>query len=310
MAKLRENRGYSYEDYTFMPSGQDETGVPYDSGTGQNPIPPAQPPAPQPQAAFNPFGGDMEAQTQKQLADFRAQASGAGKRVAEDDITAYAQMQKGLDSLAGPSPSGGGQTTASFSSKPSQNWESVFGNLQKLFPDGAFNQDVVNRRVSNVRDEIQRGRKGAMANNQAALAARGLIGDGPEMSAQNRLDERLYDTQTSAINDIYAHEGEQADSRMMNALQAAAGMTEQEAQLALDSALGFGRLGLDRDLGMGNLAIQNMNGVNDYNLGLGRLGLDRDVSLANLENADIDRLITLIEQMYNGAKIGAGGIRK
>lgn len=199
--------------------------------------------------------------------------------------------------------------------------DDVMNTLKGLFPGGAFNQDIVNRRSDNARDAINSAGKRTRSNNQAMLASRGLIGDGPEMSAHDSLDERLLGAENSAVNDIYARESENADSRMMQALQLAAGMSTDEARLAIDQFrantdrdLGYGNLALgnkradnDFTLGQGDLALGNQNSVNSYNLGLGNLGIDRDRLLYEMESGDIDQLMAILQMIMSGAQVGAGG---
>lgn len=195
-----------------------------------------------------------------------------------------------------------------------QSLDSLMATLQGLFPGGGLNTDVLNRRFDSARDQITAAGKRTRANNEAALASRGLIGDGPEITAQNRLDERLLATENNALNDIFADESENADARMMQALGLATGLESDMMRNAVDQFranterdLGFGNLDLNRMLGSGRLAIDNMGSVNDYNLGLGRLQLDRDKLINDIENGDIDRLLQLIEQLMAGSQISAGG---
>lgn len=193
--------------------------------------------------------------------------------------------------------------------------------LSGLFPGGAFNKDLVTRRTSNAADALARQRKSSLATNQARLAERGLIGSGPEGSAAESLDQRLYNDYSNQVNDIYANESAAADQRMVQALQIAAGLSANEAQTAVDAFranserdIGFGNLALgnkradqDFSLGQGNLALNNATAANTYNLGLGRLGLDRDAQMWTQQNMGLDQLIALIDQLYRGAGTSAGG---
>jgi len=92
----------------FDDNGFDGDDIPMDAGRGYNDF--RAPGHDQVvQAAANPFGGEQEAITQAQLKAFRDQARAQGLRVADDDVTAYKQMQGGLESLRGsasaaPSP--------------------------------------------------------------------------------------------------------------------------------------------------------------------------------------------------------------
>lgn len=175
--------------------------------------------------------------------------------------------------------------------------------LRGLFPGGMFNQDIVNRRTDSARADIERARKSFGANNAAALAERGLIGSGPEQTAQNSLDERMYDQYLQQSSDIYANESENADQRMMQALQIAAGMSAEEAKNAVD----WFRAQNDFTLGQGGLALGNLNAVNDYNLGMANYGLNRDKLGYDLSNQDLQRYIDLIKMWQSGSNQSAGG---
>jgi hypothetical protein len=237
----------------------------------------------------------------------------------------------GIGGGAGVSGGAGGGS----SSRSTGNFDGLKEALAGLFPNGNFNQDVVNRRVDNVRGALSGARKSRLQTNQALLADRGLIGSGPEMTAYKNMDEDLFNQEISGVNDAYAHESDAADSRMMQALQIAAGMTADEAAQAVnwfraqndatrnanDFSLGQGQLALgnrntdlgyynsdhDFSLGQGRLAIDNMNGVNTANLGMGRLGLDRDALQHAIQSGDMDRLIEILKLQQGGASTSAGG---
>lgn len=193
--------------------------------------------------------------------------------------------------------------------------------LKQLGMDGRMNQDILNRRVSNAADVLNANRKSQLRTNEAALASRGLIGDGPQKTANENLESRLGQSFNDAVNEIYANEGENADARMMQALSLASGLDIADANRLVDwfraqterdssegqLGLGWGRLGLDSMLGQGQLALGNMNGVNNFNLGLAQLGLDRDKFLAGLDQQDYDRLQELINQLTRAGAISAGG---
>jgi hypothetical protein len=248
-------------------------------------------------------------------------------------------VQSGNAAALGMPAGGGGGSygggSSSSSSKPGFDSASLKEALAGLFPNGNFNQNTVNRRVDNVRGSLESARKSRLQTNQALLADRGLIGSGPEMTAYKNMDEDLFNQEIQGTNDAYAHESDAADSRMMQALQIAAGMTADEAAQAVnwfraqndatrnanDFSLGQGQLALgnrntdlgyynsdhDFSLGQGRLAIDNMNGVNTANLGMGRLGLDRDALQHAIQSGDMDRLIEILKLQHDGAGTSAGG---
>lgn len=196
--------------------------------------------------------------------------------------------------------------------------------LKGLFPGGAFNQDIVNRRTDNARGTLEAQRKSSMKNNEAYLAERGLIGSGPQADAANSLESRLFGQFGQAQNDIFANESENADKRMIAALQAATGVNADEAANAVrqysaaterglgdkNIGLGYYKAGNDYELGRGNLALGNMNATNEYNLGAGRLGLDQQKLIQDFyEHAD-DATKAIIDQLFSGAVQSGNGYTK
>lgn len=194
---------------------------------------------------------------------------------------------------------GGGATPATAFSNPQ-----LMEQLQALFSNqGNFNSDIVNRRTENAAATLRRSANSRKANNEAYLAERGLIGDGPQGSMVGRVDEDIANQYADAVSGIYADESEAADARMMQALSLATGMSTADA----DRALGYFRANNDFTLGQGNLALQNSIASNNYNLGLGNFGLDRDRLMHDIESGNIDHMIELLRLYLGGAEIGAGG---
>lgn len=210
----------------------------------------------------------------------------------------------------------------------SQNFDEIMGNLKQLFPNGAYNQDIVNRRTENARENLLRQRKSTDANDRAILANRGTLGSGPEITALTRADQNTADQYQNATSGIYADESHNADQRMISALQTAAGMDANEAAAYVNAynaqtgrGLGVGNLGVaqgnlgvaqqrannDFTLGSGNLALGNVNSANNYNLGLGQLGLGRDTALNNATDQRLGRVIELLKSGISLDEILAGG---
>lgn len=189
----------------------------------------------------------------------------------------------------------GGGSGSGGSSSGSGKMDDVYGYLKGLFPGGGFNQDVVNRRLDSVRGNLEGARKSALKNNEAYLAERGLIGSGPQADASESLTSRLFGQFGSAYNDIYSKESENADNRMIAALQAATGMSEHEAQNQIewfraqsDNALGFGNLAarnkesdISKLLGSGNLDVARQNAAT----GSYSAQMSYDIATKNLELA-------------------------
>lgn len=219
--------------------------------------------------------------------------------------------------------------------------------LSKLFPNGMFNQSLVDNRVSSATDALERGRKSRLATNRAAMAERGIL-NSQDSPAMNRMDESLYDSFAGTVRDIYGDESANADSRMMTALTTAAGLTSEQARQVIDRyradtertnvgnqfTLGKGQLelghknaGITRELGLGNiglgyrnaginemlgkgqLALGNLNAANNYNLGLGQLGLGQQELVQRAQQGDTTALIDLLKLYMGGAQSTQSGYK-
>lgn len=248
-----------------------------------------------------------------------------GSTYNEDGKGGYLTKEKqpvGLRTLSGGGMKGG---AGSAGSNGPTSMDDIMGQLKGLFPNGAFNQDVVNRRVSNASDAMNRNKHSQLQNNQAYLADRGLVGSGPEATAYTNMEDRLNQNFNSSVNDIYATEGENADNRMMQALSLATGMSTAEAQMTIDRF----RANTEHDLGFGNLAARNKEADQSYGLGMTRAGNDftlgqGGLALGNInsqnqnnqfydslqhaiESGNTDQLLELIKIMMGGADTSAGG---
>lgn len=240
---------------------------------------------------------------------------------------------------------GGGSTapyTFSTGGGPATNTQSyadLMTELKKLFPDGGWNTDLVNRNTESAAEQIRRFGKQQNQYDESILASRGTIGDGPQITAQNRLEQDLADKYSNAVTGIYSNETNAANSRMISALQMATGLTESEATNLVNSynaetnrGLGIGNLGLGQQtidlnsilgmgnlalgnktadnnftLGQGNLALGNMTAQDTYNLGLGSQGVQKDQLLLQARQGDTDAIIELLKLGVSLDQILAGG---
>jgi hypothetical protein len=217
------------------------------------------------------------------------------------------------------SPGGGGGQVPSFGGGGGGGGGfhgDIHAELAKLFPDGAFNKNALNARVSNLSDILNRNRKSQMATNSAFLADRGQSkNDGTFGTSAGNLETRLNENFNAGVNDAFAHESDLADQRMIQALSLATGLTADEAKNAVDmarinsdSSLGWGNIALgnknadiNRELGQGNIGLGYYRAGNDYDLGLGNLGLGRDTLNSNIHNASIDQLLNLFGIYFGGS---------
>ena len=227
----------------------------------------------------------------------------------------------------GPNPGGQGQSgygqsgqgaSGQFGSSSyhsgNPHGDEIWAAIKGLLPGGGWNQNRVNSRTESAREDLNRYQKSQNDSNRATLASRGLLGSGPEATAQSNLEGRIADQYSNQVRNIYNDESQQADAQAIAALQAGVGLSESEARGIIDLMranterdLGFGNLDLNRMLGQGNLALGNMRAVNDYNMGLANYGLDRDQLLYQMEHGDTNDIMSLIQQLFQGAQTSAGG---
>lgn len=204
------------------------------------------------------------------------------------ELRKYAQRASNTPG-AGSGGSGGSRNSSGgggYSANPPQNnnggnqgdfTTNLMAQLQSMFPNGAFNQNAVNSQMSSVRDTLNQSKQQALANNKAYLADRGLSGSGPEATAYGNLESRINGQTNSAYQSIYGQESQNADQRMMQALQMATGLSQSQAQNAIDQF----RANTEKDLGFGQLALGNKNADNNFTLGQGSLGLGNWNAQAN-----------------------------
>jgi hypothetical protein len=236
--------------------------------------------------------------------------------------------------------SGGGGSASSSSSRSMPDMGSVMSMLQGIMNNGGnFNEGAVGRRLDSVRGSLERQRKSMEASDRAIMGERGLLGSGAEKTNSANIFQDIGDSFDNSLQGIYADEADRADSRMIQALQMATGMSEEEARNAVSMAgidsnerlghernandasrnandfflgnrnadLGFLNSNRDFTLGQANTAIANNNSVNGWNQFVTQNGLDRDRLAFDIQHGNNQSLIDLINQYLSGANISAGG---
>jgi hypothetical protein len=68
------------------------------------------------------------------------------------------------------------------------------------------------------------------------MGERGLLGSGAEKTNSANIFQDIGDSFDNSLQGIYADEADRADSRMIQALQMATGMSEEEARNAVSMA--------------------------------------------------------------------------
>lgn len=222
---------------------------------------------------------------------WQPESENAGPEAAISSLFSGVQLPQGGGQQA-PSPDGGA---------PAANNELM--TILRSLISGGGNQDILNRRVESARTHLDSDRQSQTDYLLAKLADQGLIGSGPVQSSLAGLESDLGANFGDEVNQIYADESANADSRMMTALSLMSGLSTADQNRALewfkantDAGQGQQRIDLDQSLGLGNLALGNA-----------RLGADYSLGLGNLQSADIGSLIELINGMIRGAGQSADG---
>jgi hypothetical protein len=228
-------------------------------------------------------------------------AKGANGDNAAHGWTGVGEVHNGQASYYPPAPAMGqfgGPGGAAGGPNPNFN-QDIKSTLQGIFSNqGNFNQDVVNRRTENARENLARFQKSQSANDKSVMASRGLVGSGAELTGQGKLGQDIANSYQNAASGIYADESHAADQRMMQALTTAAGMSEQEAQQAIDwfnSQTGRTNMENNFTLGQGNLALNDSKNKNDYDLGRRGIDFNYDQLNSNLDDKSVQDLIDLLK---------------
>lgn len=150
---------------------------------------------------------------------------------------------------------------------------------------GNINEEALNARLGSARTHLGAKRRGDLAQTQATLADRGLVGSGPELAALANEDQNIAAEYGANFSDIFGNESDNADKRFMNALGLATGLTQSDIQAAIDQFVA----------------------TNNFTLGQGQLTLAQELGQGNLQNDSINQLIALIQSLQNGSSIGAQG---
>lgn len=179
---------------------------------------------------------------------------------------------------------------------------------------GNFNQNIVNQRAEAARTQLGIEQRQQEQNDQAALAARGLTNSGPEITAENRLNQTVGNQYQAALENIIGNESQNADQRMLSALQMAGNLAGGNVQDLINqyatqanAGLNLGNLINNNTLGLGSLALGNVNSANNYNLGVAQVGAQADQAQAQQYQSLINELIMLMQSQGNLTNVSAGG---
>ena len=209
--------------------------------------------------------------------------------------------------------------------EPSEFGADMQANIQELLNRaGAFPEDQQRRamEIESARAPLDILRQSQLAQGQAALASRNLLGQGPEIDYMQRVEAGLAPMYAQAAQQIELAEREAADQRYREALQLgqqmavegaarredrladamslATGMSEWQSQNVLDTA----RTTTDRQQMMADIALRSLDQNIEWNTFLAEFGLKRDQALEAIQTGRLNQLLPLLE-MYMKATLEA-----
>mgnify|MGYP003146456655 FL=1 len=221
--------------------------------------------------------------------------------------------------------------------------DEVQQNLRALMASGGQLPDVKRRamEMETLRDPIEAFRQAQLAQGQATMADRGLLGQGPELDYMQRLEGELAPMYAGAGQQLALGEAERADTRYREAMQQSNLMAMDQARLREDrlgmalgeagdfsleqATLREGRLSdaLSRSTGwneeaarnlvsaaragtehqqmLGDLAVQNIQENRLWNDMLYRAGIERATALDMIQRGNLNALLPVIQEYLQAA---------
>jgi hypothetical protein len=168
---------------------------------------------------------------------------------------------------------------------------------------GGLNERVINARMESAREHADRSRMAATDTLKSQLAARNLLGSGPERTGLERVAEGFNADMATSLRDIFADEAEGADARFMQSLGLAKGMAGDQTRTLLDT-LGEAT---DRQQVLSNIAFDTLDRNMAWNQFLAQFGLERDQVMNEIRQGRIEGLIPLLQMFMTSAGISSRG---
>ena len=195
--------------------------------------------------------------------------------------------------------------------------------------------------METLRNPIEAFRQAQLSQGQAAMADRGLLGQGPELDYMSRLEETLAPMYAGAGQQLALGEAERADQRYREAVQQSNLMSMEQARLregrlataltessqlaqhqsqlredrlssALTRSTGWNeeaarnlvnaaRAGTEYQDMLGNLALENIRENRLWNDMLFQAGIDRAEALDAIQRGNLDALLPVIQEYLQAA---------
>ena len=146
-------------------------------------------------------------------------------------------------------------------------------------------------------------RRAQMAQGQAALASRGLLGQGPEIDFMERMEQGLAPQYTAAGQGIELAERAAEDKRLSEALSTSADLSQAQSRNLVDTL----KASTERQRMLGDMAVQNLDQNMEWNEFLATYGLDRAKTIDLIQQGRLADLLPLLSQFMQGAGLAAAG---
>jgi len=204
--------------------------------------------------------------------------------------------------------------------------EDVESTLRELIASGGAMPEDQQRRameIESARAPLDILRQSQLAQGQAALASRNLLGQGPEIDYMQRMEQGLAPMYADAAQRIELAEREASDQRYRDALQTGQTMAQQadalqESRLSNALSLATGMSGeqsrnllstvqttTERQEMLSDVAIRSLDQNISWNKFLAEFGLKRDQALELITSGRINQILPLLD-LYLKAVLEAG----
>ena len=206
--------------------------------------------------------------------------------------------------------------------------EQVLDTASKLIDSGGRLPPDVQRRameLESARSPIDALRQSQLAEGQAALAARGLLGSGPELDYMQRLEENLAPAYAQAGQALALSERDREEARYLSGMELGARTSLEQAQMrenrlsqALSTAAGLSMEQsrnllstvdtlTERQKMLNDVALQTLDRNMEWNKFLAEYGLQRSQALEMVQSGRINQILPMLQQYLEGASLAAGG---
>lgn len=189
--------------------------------------------------------------------------------------------------------------------------QAVFESLAHIISEAGktpADDEITRAQMESARDAEAMAERGQMADATGFLASHGLVGEpgvpqGEEASAVNRVQQNIAPTYAGAVRDAQTAAMQRQNDRLTSSLQTITGLSNAGASQLLQ-ALGEGT---QRQIGLANIALNELSLNMQWNQFLAQFGLNRDLLLNQVAQGNSQSLAALIALFLQQAGISTGG---